>query len=264
MVTSVPASQTLKGRVVVVTGASSGVGLAVGRRCAAAGAKVVMLARDLARLRESANAARTLAPSDENVLPVSTDVRDRESVRAAVDVAMNKFGVIDTVFNVAGTARIRRLDEATEEEVRLVIETNYLGPLHVIQEVLPGMRSAGTGDIVNVSSEITLDHLPLMSLYASSKAALESLTRQLVHEVREFGIRVTLVVLGTVEGTGFGNNFSAADIDRAKPLWDRSGYARRVSGEGPPMAPDSVAEVLEFAVTRPVGLMLDVLHVRAI
>jgi NADP-dependent 3-hydroxy acid dehydrogenase YdfG len=222
-----------------------------------------MLARNWDRLKAAAAEVAAAVPDADSVMCVGGDVGDPASVRNAVAQAAARFGGLDSVLNIAGTARIGEVAELTDEDIRSVVDTNYLGPLYVAREAIPYMRKAGRGDILNVSSEITLDNLPLMSIYSSSKAALEAQSRTLTQEVKGENIRVTLIVLGTVADTGFATNFSAADLERATPLWEADGYGTRVAGTGPPISADAVAEVFEFAITRPAGLMLDVLHVRA-
>lgn len=263
MVTAAGGPLPLAGRVVLITGASSGVGLATARRFASSGAHVAMLARNPDRLAAAASEVAATAPDADSVMCVAADVGDPASVRDAVARATARFGPLDSVLNIAGIARIGEVAELSDDDIRSVVDTNYLGPLYVAREAIPSMRKAGRGDILNVSSEITLDNLPLMSIYSSSKAALESQSRALSQEVKGENIRVTLIVLGTVADTGFARNFSAADLERAAPLWEADGYGTRVSGAGPPIPADAVAEVFEFAITRPAGLMLDVLHVRA-
>ena len=263
MVTSVAEVDRLDGRVALISGASSGVGLAAARRFAAAGARVALLARDPHRLDAAVRTVTAGARSADDVLGIPTDVGDPEAVRSAVTEAASVFGGVDTLLNVAGVARIGEVAHLTDDDVAAVVRTNYLGPQYLARECIPWMRRTGHGDIVNVSSEITLDDLPRMSVYRSSKAGLEAHSKALTQELRGDNIRVTLMVLGTVEGTGFAGNFPPGDLARVAPVWEADGYARRVSGAGPPISPESVAEVFEFAVTRPTGLMLDVVHVRA-
>ena len=244
--------------VVMVTGASSGIGLAVARRFADEGAHVVMLARNEEKLAE---ASSLVGPG---AMPLRADVGDPASVHAAFAQVESRFGRLDALLNVAGTARVRLIEEASDEDVASVVGTNFLGPIYTTRSAIPLLRAGGGGDIVNISSEVTLDDLPLMTLYSASKRGLDGFTRTMTKELRPEKIRVTLVVMGTVGSTGFADNFSPDDVERATPIWEADGYFTRVAGLAHPIEGDWVADALVYAVTRPREMMLDVVHVRAV
>jgi NAD(P)-dependent dehydrogenase (short-subunit alcohol dehydrogenase family) len=246
------------GQVVMVTGASAGIGLAVARRFAADGAHVVMLARRPERLAE---AAAAVGP---NAFPVTADVADPDSVRAAFSQVEERFGRLDALFNVAGAALVRLIEEASDEDIATVVGANLLGPIYTTRAAIPLLRKSTGGDIVNVSSEVTLDDLPLMTLYSATKRGLDGFTRTMTKELRNEGIRVTLVVMGTVGDTSFSDNFGPGDGERAYPVWQADGYMTRVAGSTRPIDADAVADTLVYVVTRPEGMMLDVIHVRAV
>ncbi len=114
---------------------------------------------------------------------------------------------------------------------------------------------------MNISSEITLDHLPMMTLYAATKHGLNGFTQAMSKELRRDSIRVTLVILGAVDDTGIHENFAPGDIERAWPIWEADGYLTRMSGTQR-LTPPTVADVLHDVLTRPRELMMDVIHVR--
>ena len=245
----------LDDKVVVVVGASAGIGLAVARRCANEGAHVVMLARGQERLEAAA------ATIGDAAWPVVCDIVSPDSVRAAFAAIGERFGKIDAVLDIAGVAKVRRIEDATDDDIAFVMGVNLLGPIYVTREAVPLLRAAGGGDMVFVSSEIVDDYLPRMVLYGASKAGLETFSRMMNHELKNDGIRVTRYTSGSVAGTAFGDNFDPADFVEAMPEWEASGYLHRVAGPG--MDPDWMADAMLFAITRPRGQMIDVIHVRS-
>jgi NAD(P)-dependent dehydrogenase (short-subunit alcohol dehydrogenase family) len=244
-------------KVVLVTGASSGIGLAAAHRFAADGARVIMVARGSERLAAASAAVGSAA------LPIAADVGNPDSVRGVFAQVEDRFGHLDVLLNVAGVARVRLIEEATDEDIAATVGTNFMGPIYTTRSAIPLLRQAGGGDIVNVSSEVTLDDLPLMTLYSATKRGLDGFTRTMTKELRADGIRVSLMVMGTVGETGFSDNFGPGDAERAFPVWEEDGYLTRVAGAAHPIEADWVADALVYAVTRPRGMMLDVLHVRA-
>jgi NAD(P)-dependent dehydrogenase (short-subunit alcohol dehydrogenase family) len=246
----------LNDKVVVIAGASAGVGLATAERFADEGARVVMLARRKDRLDEAVSQVGAGA------VAVVADIADPDGVRSAFAEIESRFGRVDMLLNVAGVARTRLIEEATDEDITTVVGANFLGPIYTTRSAIPLMRKVGAGEIVNVSSEITLDDMPLMTLYSATKRGLDGFSRTMTKELRGQGIRVSLVVLGTVAPTSFGDNLPEKDLARAYPAWEEDGYLTRVAGKVP-MAPDMVADSLLFVVTRPPELMIDVIHVRA-
>ena len=244
----------LAGRIVAVAGASSGIGLATARLCAAEGASVAMLARGRDRLEAEAAAIGDAA------MPLVCDISQPDDVRHAFGAIDERFGTLDALLHIAGVSRIRRLEDATDDDIAYVVGINLLGPMYTTRAAVPLLRKAGGGDIVFVSSEITDDYLPYMVLYGSSKGGLETFARMMGHELKDDGIRVCTYVAGST-ATDFGANFEPDEIAQAYPAWEQSGYLTRVAG--PPMDPDWMAEAFVFQLTRPPGQVIDVIHVRS-
>jgi NADP-dependent 3-hydroxy acid dehydrogenase YdfG len=249
-------AESMQGKVVVVSGASAGIGKATARCFAAAGARVVMLARRKAKLDEAAAEIGAAA------VPIAADISDPASVRSAFDQVDASFGRLDVLLNVAGAARVRRIEDASDDDIATVVGTNFLGPIYTTRAAIPLLKKAGGGDIVNVSSEVTIDDLPLMTLYSCTKRGLDGFTRTMTKELRSDRIRMTLVVMGTVDGTDFGDNFGPGDAERAYPAWAEDGYLTRVAGAHQPMDAAWVADAMLYVVTRPKGMMIDVIHTR--
>src|SRR5271166_4072874 len=248
-------SRSMEGKVVVVSGASMGVGRATAQRFAQEGATVVLLARRKLLLDE---VAETIGV---NAVPIVTDVTCSADVCAAFEQVAAQFGRVDVLINSAGASRIRLIEEASDEDIAVTVNTNLIAPIYTTRSAIPLLRAAGGGDIVNVSSEITLDDMPMMTLYKATKRGLNGFTEAMTKELRREAVRVTLVILGAVGDTGIDENFTAADLEKAWPIWEADGYLTRMSGTRRLLSA-TVAEVLHDVVTRPRELMMDVIHVR--
>ncbi|HEU4430162.1 MAG TPA: SDR family NAD(P)-dependent oxidoreductase, partial [Myxococcota bacterium] len=154
------AEPSLVGRVAVVTGASRGLGRAIARAFAARGANVVMLARRGERLEREAAEIGPLA------LPIVCDVSDARRVNAAFAEIEKRFGHVDVLVNNAGLARIRALEECSDEDVMVQVGANFLGAVWCTRAALPLLRRSHGADIVNIGSESFQEPFPLLSLYA--------------------------------------------------------------------------------------------------
>lgn len=192
--------KTLKDRVSIVTGASSGIGEATARSLAARGAAVVLAARDEEKLR--ALEAEILA-SGGHALGVKTDVSDRESVEALVERTIEGFGALDVLVNNAGLGLSGRVAELRAEDLRYVFEVNVIGALNCIQAALPHLGPGGR--IVNVSSVVGKRAIPKVGGYCASKFALNALSDALRVEIASRGVSVTSVYPGTTR-TAFRDN----------------------------------------------------------
>jgi short-subunit dehydrogenase len=185
-------------KTVIITGASSGIGAATAQAFAAAGANVVLAARDEARL---AAVASTLAG---RALIVPTDVSDRKALERLVAEAVTAYGGIDIVINNAGVGLASPVAELSVEDFEQALAVDLFGPLALTQAALPHMRREG-GQLIYVSSVVGLRALPYLGGYAAAKAALDRLTEALRVELRGTGISVTLVRPGSTR-TGFSQN----------------------------------------------------------
>ena len=225
-ITGAPEDGRLAGKVALVTGATSGSGRAIARRFVAEGADVVMLARGKGRLVDEASALGSRA------IPIVTDVGDVDSVRAAFSEVADRFGKLDILVNNAAVYRPCFVDELSDADITQQVNTNFLGPVYTCRAAIPLLRAAGGGDIVNTSSESTLDPFPMLSMYVSTKAALEAFTKTLMHELRDDDIRVTVLVQG-VAADGEGSTDWSWDphhAETAATLWQERGYLEKVRG----------------------------------
>ena len=192
--------RALKGKVAIVTGASSGIGEATARELAARGASVVLASRAAGNLEVL---RRGISASGGVALAVETDVSDRYSVEAMVGRTVEEFGSLDVLVNNAGLGLSGRIAEVRTEDVRHVFEVNTVGPLNCIQAVLPHMGEGG--HIINVSSVVGRRAIPKVGAYCASKFALNALSDALRVEVADRGIIVTSVYPGTTR-TSFREN----------------------------------------------------------
>ncbi len=197
----------------VVTGANSGIGLATALRLAADGYEVFAGARRAEGLAAIAAAAAAAGATD--VHPVTIDVSDDASVAEAFAEILAG-GPVDVLVNNAGITGAGSVEETPIEVYRSMFETNVLGVVRCTQAVLPGMREASSGRIVNISSSSAVVSPPLMAPYASTKRAVESISESLQAEVAPFGIRVVLVQAGTILTPIWGKS-EAPPADTAYP-----------------------------------------------
>jgi NAD(P)-dependent dehydrogenase (short-subunit alcohol dehydrogenase family) len=250
----------LAGKVAAVTGATSGSGLAIARLFAAEGASVVLLARGELRLKAL---EQSLGP---NVSGVITDVSDPDSVRAAFGLIADRFGKLDILVNNAGMQRPCAFEKLGDQEITAQVGTNLLGPVYTCRAAIPLLRAAGGGEIVNTSSEATIEVFPFQSVYSVTKAGLEALGRSLNFEYEKEDIRTTTIIQGVALGEGGGVTDWDHNPEMTPVMWPRlqaEGTIQRVMGKYGGQSVDSVAEVHLFVVTRPRGQKLDVVRVRS-
>ncbi len=177
------------GRHVLVTGAGSGIGAAIARRFAQAGEQVTLAGRTRAKLE-------AVAADCPNAAVVVMDVREPESIARAVDDAIARFGPVAVLINNAGIAPTAPFEKTTRELLRETMAVNLEGALLLTQAVLPGMREAGFGRIVNIASTAGLKAYRYCAAYAASKHALIGLTRVLALETAGDDITANTVCPG--------------------------------------------------------------------
>lgn len=169
-------------KVVLVTGVSSGIGRAAAQQFADKGLLVYGTVRNTAQ-----------AKPIPGVVLIQMDIRDEDSVRLGIQQIIAQVKRIDVLVNSAGVTLLGAAEETSVEEATAVFDANLFGLLRTIRAVLPHMRAQRAGRIVNVSSVLGFLPAPYMALYSASKHAVEGFSETLDHEVRQFGVRVTLV-----------------------------------------------------------------------
>ena len=183
------------GKVVVVTGGASGIGLATARRFASEQAKVIIADRDIAKAEAAAQQLR--AEGAANVLASTCDVSMEAQVQATVDVAVKQFGRLDVVVNNAGLMTFRALGSLTRDDWQRVLDVDLLGAFYFIKYGFAVMKPGSA--VVNVASIHAIQTSPLDAPYAAAKAALLSLTRSAAIEGGGRGIRVNAILPGAID-----------------------------------------------------------------
>jgi len=236
----------LRGSVVVVTGASSGVGLATARLLVEEGASVALCARRLEALR-----ARTLGAGmdAERVFVASCDVRDAEQVQSFVDAAVERFDRIDGLVNNAGASRMKRLAELSAEDWQDELEFKFGGLLHPTLACLPWLRRSRTAAIVNVSALLAVQPDPRLIATAAARAGTLNLARSLADEFAPDGIRVNTVCLGLIDTGQWRRRFEASGYDGDYAGWQALIAAERRVPAGRFGTPEEVANVVAFLLS---------------
>ena len=230
----------IKGRVALVTGASSGIGEATAQRLAAAGYKVYGTSRRGAQTGE-----RSFA-----MLPL--DVTSDESVAAAVGEVIRLEGRIDVLVNNAGFGVAPAgAEESSLDQARSIFDTNFFGLVRMTRAVVPHMRAQGSGRIINIGSVLGFLPMPYMALYAATKHAVEGYSESLDHELRTRGIRVTVIEPAYTK-TPFDANALEPDSKRDEYREIRVALAKKIkevveSGDDPGVVADVVLKAATAA-----------------
>lgn len=228
-------SSIIDGKVIVITGASSGLGEATARHLAAAGAKLVLGARRLDRLETLAQELNLGAEA-----AVQTDVTDREQVKRLVDTAVAAHGRIDVILNNAGLMPHSPLERGKVEDWDRMIDVNLKGVLYGIAAALPHMTRQKSGHIINVSSVAGHKVRPGSAVYAATKAAVRMLSEGLRMEVKPYNIRTTVISPGAVQSE-LPQSITEADV--AKGIQD---FYQAVA-----IPAESFARMVAFAISQP-------------
>jgi NADP-dependent 3-hydroxy acid dehydrogenase YdfG len=225
----------IEGKVIVITGASSGIGESTARLLAARGARVVLGARRADRLeRLAADIQRAGGTARLRV----TDVTRRADVAALVDAARAEFGRVDVVVNNAGIMPLSPLDALEVDEWDAMIDVNIRGVLHGIAAALPVFRAQGSGQFINVSSVAGHVVMPTAAVYCATKFAVAALSEGLRQEAGA-AIRVTVISPGVVESE-LAHTITHADTARAIDDF------RKVA-----LPADAIARAIAYAIAQP-------------
>jgi NADP-dependent 3-hydroxy acid dehydrogenase YdfG len=230
-------SNNIHGKVVVITGASSGLGEATARLLSAEGASVVLGARRVDRLQAL---AKELIGKSGKALAKATDVTDCDAVKTLVDTAVQTFGRIDVMINNAGLMPQALLERLKIDEWNRMIDVNLKGVLYGIAAALPHMKRQKSGHFINVSSVAGHRVGPGFAVYAATKHAVRALSEGLRQEVKPYNIRTTVISPGAV-ATELPN--SVTDPDAAARI--RKFYAEVA------IPAESFARAVAFAMSQP-------------
>ena len=221
----------IEGKVIVITGASSGLGEAAAKHLAEQGAKVVLGARRIDRLQAL---AEELNKNGNQAIALATDVTQVEQVKALVNEAIKEFGRIDVIINNAGLMPHSPLNRLKIDEWNQMIDVNIKGVLYGIAAALPHMQQQKFGHIINVSSVAGHKIGPNGVVYSATKHAVRVISEGLRQEVKPYNIRTTIISPGAVD-TELPNNISEEDVAKGiKEFYENhaipaSSFARAVA-----------------------------------
>jgi NADP-dependent 3-hydroxy acid dehydrogenase YdfG len=231
--------------VAVVTGASSGIGLATAHALARKGARTALLARSSSRLERASDQVRAIGAAD--AASIACDVRNEDQVESAIKTIVERWGRVDILINNAGLSLNGPLDGYALSDWRTVIDTNLTGTFLMCRAVIPVMKRQGGGQIINVASGAGRNGIANMAPYCASKFGVIGLTEALGLEVRNQNIRVSSVLPGSV-ATAFSRTANResqseeATEERTEERTEEIGYK---------LTPDEVARVIISMLEQP-------------
>lgn len=226
-------------RIILITGASSGIGSACARLFAQAGARLILAARRKEKLQSLTDELQQSYPVKTLLLPL--DVQKCDAVSTAIEGLPTDWQDIDVLVNNAGLSRgLDKQYEASIQDCEEMIDTNIKGLLYITRAVVPGMMSRGQGHVVNIGSIAARQAYPGGSVYCATKAAVKSLSEGLKIDLLGTPVRVTNVEPGLVE-TEFSDVRFRGDRDRALSVYQGM----------TPLTPEDIADTILFAITRP-------------
>lgn len=220
----------VKDKVILITGASSGIGEAAAKLLTKDGAKVALAARSTDKLNE-------LSKELTDSYPVEVDMTKEESIKKMVSDVVDHYGKIDVLVNNAGQGMLGAIGNSRLSDYRRIVELNIFGPLVAMQEVIPIMKKQGEGAIINISSALSKMAIPNIGAYASTKYALNAISYTARAELKDSGIKVTALYPGLTD-TNFGKN----SIKQEEPNWGRDGQMPKAD------TAEMVAEVIKKAI----------------
>jgi NADP-dependent 3-hydroxy acid dehydrogenase YdfG len=235
----------IEGKVVLITGASSGIGEAAAKLLAERGARVVLGARRTGRLEAL---AESIAASGGSARVRSLDVTDLKDMQAFVEFAKAEFGHVDVIVNNAGVMPLSPLSSLKVDEWNQMIDVNIRGVLHGIAAVLPGMEAQGYGQVINISSIGGLAVTPTAAVYCATKFAVRAISDGLRQETDK--LRVTVVCPGVVES-------ELADSISDDAAREEMKTFRRIA-----LQPDAIARAILYAIEQPDDVDVSELVVR--
>jgi len=227
----------IKGKVVVITGASSGMGEAAAKHLSALGATVVLGARRGDRIEKL---AKEIKDNGGKALAFAVDVTQRDQVKKLVDATVEQFGRVDVLLNNAGIMPLSLVESLHVDEWDKMIDVNLKGVLNGIAAVLPYMKEQKSGQIINTSSVAGHKVFSGSAVYSATKFAVRALTEGLRMEVKPYNIRTTIICPGAVK-TELLEHITDAEVRQAN-----EDYVGAVG-----ISPDSFARVVAFAISQP-------------
>lgn len=242
---------SLQDKVVVIMGASSGIGAATARLLAERGAKLTLAARRLARLKEIKSAY-----PEASIETVEADVTDMAAVQAVIDHTVAKFGRVDVLFNNAGVMPVNNLSELAHQEWQQMLDINVKGVLNGIAAALPVMRKQKFGHVISTSSVLGYEVLPGYAAYSGTKFAVRAIMEGLRKEERQNGIKTTVIAPGSVKTELF-------DSINNKEVRESLKAAQKQPGaEMMALEPEEIAQAVAFVIDTPKNMAVNEMVIR--
>ena len=233
-------AKQLASKVAIVTGASRGIGRAISVALAQEAATVVLAARSIQKLQETADKVTEAGGKPEIVV---TELTDEESIKNLVKITSEKFSRLDILVNNAGITHSAKLEETITENWERCMWINARAPFILCREALPLLKKSQAGHIINIASVVGVKGYPLQSAYTSSKHALRGMTISLAEELKGSNIRVHLLCPGGVD---------TELVQRVRPDIKKNEL----------MQPEEIAELVLYLVTYKGNAVIDELHIR--
>lgn len=242
---------SLKDKVVIIMGASSGIGEATANLLASEGAKLTIAARRMSRLQEikDNNASAT-------ILPVEADVTDKDQVQNVIDKTVAEYGKIDVLFNNAGIMPVNNLDQVARDEWDNMLDINVKGVLNGIASALPIMKKQKSGHVITTSSVLGYEVLPGYATYSGTKYAVRAIMEGLRQEEHANNIKTTVIAPGTVKTELF-NSINNQEI--------KKGLEEATSQPGSEMSamqPEEIAQAVAFVIDTPANISVNEMVIR--
>ena len=230
----------LTGKVAIVTGASRGIGRAISLALARDAATLVLAARAIDKLKETAEQV-TAAGGKAQIIP--TELTDEQSIKNLVIATSERFGRLDILINNAGITHSAKLEETSTEDWDRCLRTNARAPFILCREALPLLRRSEAAYIINIASVVGVKAYPLQSAYTASKHALRGMTMALAEELRGSNVRVHLLCPGGVD---------TELVQKVRPDIKKQDL----------MQPEEIAELVLYLITHKGNAVIDELHIR--
>ena len=242
---------TLKDKVVVIMGASSGIGEATANLLAKNGAKLTIAARRMNRLEKVVQ-----NNVGAEILPVAADVSKDDEVQNVIDETVEKYCRVDVIFNNAGIMPVNNLDAIARDEWQNIMDVNVKGVLNGIAAVLPVMKKQQSGHIITTSSVLGYEVLPGYAAYSGSKYAVRAIMEGLRQEERTNNIKTTVIAPGTVQTELF-NSINNQEIkEQLESLKDLPGADMQA------LQPEEIAEAVAFVINTPKNMAVNEMVIR--
>ncbi|MHC4174127.1 MAG: SDR family oxidoreductase [Planctomycetota bacterium] len=233
-------TKQLGGKVALVTGASRGIGRVISVALAQEAATVVLAARSIQKLQETADQVTEAGGKADIVI---TELTEEESIKNLIKTTAEKFNRLDILVNNAGVTHSAKLEETATEDWQRCMQINARAPFILCREALPLLKRAEVGYIINIASVVGVKGYPLQSAYTSSKHALRGMTISLAEELRGSNIRVHLLCPGGVD---------TDLVQKVRPDIKKDEL----------MQPEEIAELVLYLVTHKGNAVIDELHIR--